>query len=76
MSERELLNLWGVGDRLIADVAKPSHTVDKIFCLVLPTDSVNCCLLDYRSLRIVGAAARTYKTNKAPAVACRSPLRY
>ena len=31
MSERELQKLRGVGDCLIADVAKPSYVVDKIF---------------------------------------------
>ena len=46
MSERELLKLRGVGDRLIVDVGKPSHVADKIFCLVVPTDGSNCCLLD------------------------------
>ena len=35
--ERELPKLRGVGDRLIADVAKPSHVADKIFCLVVLT---------------------------------------
>ena len=33
MSERELQNLRGVGDRLIADVAKPSHVANEIFFL-------------------------------------------
>ena len=46
MSERELLKLQGVGDRLIADVVKPSHAADEIFCLVVPIDGANCCLLD------------------------------
>ena len=46
MSERELPKLWGVGNRLIVDVAKPSHVVDEIFCLVIPTNGANCCLLD------------------------------
>ena len=55
MSERELKNLRGVGDRSIADVAKPLHVVGEIFCLVVPTNGVNCCLLDSRSLQIVGA---------------------
>ena len=54
MSKRELPNLRGVGDRLIVDVAKPSHASDKIFCLVVSTDGANCCLLDSQSLRIVG----------------------
>ena len=55
MSEWELPKLRGVGDRLIVDVAKPSHAADEIFCLVIPTDGANCCLLDSQSLWIVGA---------------------
>ena len=55
MSEWELPKLRGVGDRLIADVAKPSHVVDEIFCLVVPIDNANCCLLDSQSHRIVMA---------------------
>ena len=55
MSERELPKLRGVGDRLIADVAKPSHVVDEIFRLVVPTEDANCCLLDSQSLWIIGA---------------------
>ena len=55
MSERELSKLRGVGDRLIADVAKPSHAADEIFCLLVPIDGANCCLLDSQSLRIIGA---------------------
>ena len=55
MSERELPNLRSVEDHLIVDVAKPSHVVDEIFCLVVPTDDANCCLLNSRSFRIVGA---------------------
>ena len=55
MSEGELPNLRGVGDRLKADVTKSSHDVDKIFCLDGPTDDANCCLLDSQSLRIVEA---------------------
>ena len=46
MSEQELPKLRGMGDRLIADVAKTSHVTDEIFCLVVPTDGANCCLLD------------------------------
>ena len=53
MSEQELPNLRGVGDRLIADVAL--HVPDEIFCLVVPTDDANCSLSDSQSLRIVGA---------------------
>ena len=53
MSERELSKLRGVGDRLRADVCKPSHFTDDIFCLVVPTDSANYCLLDSQSLRII-----------------------
>ena len=53
MSEQELSNPRGVGDRLIVDVAL--HVLDEIFCLVVPTDSANCCFLDSWSLRIVGA---------------------
>ena len=55
MSERELPNLWGVGDHLIDDVAKASHITDEIFYLVVPIDGANCCLLNSRSLWIVGA---------------------
>ena len=55
MCERELPNLKGVGDCLIVDVAKPSHVADEFFCLVIPIDGANCCLLDSQSLRIVGA---------------------
>ena len=55
MSEQELSKLRGVGDRLIADVANLSHVADEIFCLVVPTDGPNCCLLDSQSLWIVGA---------------------
>ena len=75
MNEQELPNLQGVGDRLIVDAA--SHVPDEIFCLVVPTDDANCCLLDSQSLWIVGGinmAARTCKTNKAPAVVCRPAL--
>ena len=46
MSELELPKLRGVGDRLIADVAKPSNDAGEIFFLVVPTDGANCCLLD------------------------------
>ena len=52
MSERELPKLRGVGDHLIANVAKPSHVADKIFCLVAPTDGANCCLSDSQSPRV------------------------
>ena len=52
-SEQELLNLWGGGDRLIADIAL--HVPDEIFCLVVPTDGANCYLSDSQSLRIIGA---------------------
>ena len=55
MSEWELSKLQSVGDHLIADVAKPSHATDEIFCLVVPINGANCCLLDSQSLRIVGA---------------------
>ena len=41
MSERELPKLRGVGDRLIVDVAKPSHVADKLFCLGVPIDGAN-----------------------------------
>ena len=37
-----------VRDRLIVDVAI------EIFCLIVPTDGANCCLLNSRSHRIVG----------------------
>ena len=53
MSERELPNLRGVEDRLIADVAL--HIADETFFLVVPIDSTNCCVLDSQSHRIVGA---------------------
>ena len=53
MSERELLNLRGMGDRLIVDVA--SHVTNEIFFLVIPIDGANCYLLDYQSHRIVWA---------------------
>ena len=56
MSEQELPKLWGVGDSLIADVAKPLHVADEIFFLVFPAYGANCCLLDSQSLRIVGAS--------------------
>ena len=46
MSERELPNLQGVGDRLITDVAKPSHVADKICFLVFTTDGANCYFSD------------------------------
>ena len=36
MSEQELPKLWGVGDHLIADVAKPLHVANEIFCWSLP----------------------------------------
>ena len=55
MSEWELPNIRGVGDRLITSVAKPLHVVDKLFFLVVPTDGSNCYLLDSQSLRIVEA---------------------
>ena len=41
MSEQELSNLRGVGDRLIADLAL--HVPDEISCFVVPTDDTNCC---------------------------------
>ena len=56
MSERELPKLQGVGNRLIADVTKPSHVADEIFCLVVPTDGANCCFLDSQSHRIFEAS--------------------
>ena len=56
MSEQELPIFLGVGDRLIADVA--SHVPDDIFCLVILTNSANCCLSDSQSLPIVGALTR------------------
>ena len=46
MSEQELPKLWGVGDSLIADVAKPLHVADEIFFSVFPAYGANCCLLD------------------------------
>ena len=46
MSKRELPKFRGVGDRLIVDAAKPLHFADKIFCLVVPTDNINCCISD------------------------------
>ena len=74
MSKQELPKLQDVGDRLIADVAgvvdlliadiaKPSHVADEIFCSVVPTDGTNCglldsqnrCLLDSQNRRIVRA---------------------
>ena len=58
MSERELPKLRGVGDRLIADVAKPSHVPDKIFILVVLTNGDNCCLLDSQSHQIVGTLSQ------------------
>ena len=56
MSERELPKLRDVGDRLITDVAKPSHVPNKLFCLVIPKDEANCCLWDSLSHRIVGTS--------------------
>ena len=53
MNEHELLNVWRVRDRLIAD--KASHVANETFCLVVPTDDDNCGLLDPQSHRIVGA---------------------
>ena len=53
MTEQELLNLRGVGDHLIANIA--SHVPDEIFFLVVPIDGANCCLSNSQSLRIVGA---------------------
>ena len=53
MSERELSNLRGVEDHLIADVA--SHVADETFFLVVPTDDANCCLWNSQSLRVVKA---------------------
>ena len=50
MNEQELPNLRGVGDRFIADV--DSLVLNEIFCLVVPTYGVNCCLSDSYSLRI------------------------
>ena len=46
MSEWELSKLQGVGDHLIVDVAMPSQVAGEIFCLVVPTNDANCCLLD------------------------------
>ena len=46
MSEQELPKLGGVGDHLIADVAKLSHVVNEIFFLVVPTDGVNYWIFD------------------------------
>ena len=53
MNEQELPNLRGMRDHLIADEA--SHVADAPFCLVVPTDGANCCLLDSLSHRIVKA---------------------
>ena len=52
-SEQELPNLRGVRDRLIVDVA--SHVIDETFCLVVPTDGANCCILGSQSHQIVRA---------------------
>ena len=77
MSERELPNLWVVGNRLIANVAKPSHVVDKIFCLVFPQTAPIVVLgfLESPDRRGINLTARTCKTNKASTVVCRSALR-
>ena len=53
MSERELPNLRGVGERLISGVA--SQVAGEIFYLVIPIDGAKCCLLDFHSHRIVEA---------------------
>ena len=53
MSELELPNLWGVEDRLIADVA--SHVADENVFLVVPIYGTNYSFLDSWSLRIVEA---------------------
>ena len=53
MSERELSNPRGVGERLIAGVA--SYVAGEIFYLVVPTDGANYCLLDSHSHRVVKA---------------------
>ena len=55
MSERDLPKLRVMADRLIADVAKPSHVADEIFCMVVPTNNANYCLLDSQSHQIIGA---------------------
>ena len=79
MSERELSKLWGVGDRLIADVAKPSHVTDEIF--VLGRSHRRCQSLSFRfsesskllslgflelpDRRSINLATRTCKTKQA-----------
>ena len=76
MSEQELLKLWGMGDRLIADVAKPSHVADEIFAWSFPQMAP---IVVSWILRVFGSsghylAARTCKTNKEPVVVCADRL--
>ena len=78
MSERELLKLRGVGDRLIADVGKPLHATDEIFFLSHShrrRQLLSLEFLESPDRRGINLAARNYKTNKESAVVCRSPLR-
>ena len=71
MSEWELPKLRGVGDRLIADVAKPSHVPYEIFRLVVPTNGTKLLALGFSESsdrRGINLAVRTCKASKAPTV--------
>ena len=77
MGERELLKLRGVGDRLIADVAKPSHVFDEICLLGRSHRHRQLLSLGFSKspdCRGINLETRTYKTNKERAVVCRPPL--
>ena len=76
----ERSKLWCAGNRLIANVAKHSHVTYRIFCLVVPTDGVNYCLLDFLDQRIVGALTPQYspvkeeRTNTGSGLPAASPM--
>ena len=78
MSERELPKLRGVGDRLIADVAKPSHAANKIFflgCSHRRSQLLSLGFSESSDRRGINLVARTCKTNKTLVVGCWPPLR-
>ena len=50
----------GIGNHLKADATKPSQIADELFCLVVPTNGVNCSLLIFLNHWIVGASTNQH----------------
>ena len=77
MSKPELPNLRGVGDCLIADVAKLSHITNEIFFLIRSHRRCQFLSLEFsessnrRGMNLAGGPA---KINNAPTMVCRPPL--